>query len=93
MLVDTLNFLGYNKDNEKAQQVQEDTDTHTPHKMCERTQGGVLMTEQAKEARRAYKREWAKNNPEKVKASQERYWQRRAERHAAEQQTSESGRA
>lgn len=32
----------------------------------------------AKEARRQYKRQWAKNNPEKVKAQQERYWAKRA---------------
>lgn len=37
------------------------------------------MTEAAKEARRAYRREWARKNPDKVKASQERYWLRRAE--------------
>ena len=36
------------------------------------------MNEQAKEARRAYKRQWAKRNPEKVKAQQERYWTRKA---------------
>lgn len=36
------------------------------------------MNEQAKEARRAYKRQWAKQNPEKVKAQQERYWARKA---------------
>ena len=37
------------------------------------------MTEQAKEMRKAYKREWAKKNPDKVKAAQERYWQKKAE--------------
>lgn len=36
------------------------------------------MNEQAKAARRAYKREWAKRNPEKVKAQQERYWEKKA---------------
>lgn len=36
------------------------------------------MTEQANEARRAYKRQWAKNNPEKIRAQQERYWAKRA---------------
>lgn len=36
------------------------------------------MTEQAKEARRAYKREWAKKNRDKVKAAQERYWTKKA---------------
>lgn len=36
------------------------------------------MTEQAKEARRAYKREWQRRNRDKVKAAQERYWNRKA---------------
>lgn len=34
--------------------------------------------EAAKEARRAYKRQWARDNPEKVKAAQQRYWAKRA---------------
>ena len=41
------------------------------------------MTEAAKEARRAYKRAWTKNNPDKIRAQQERYWNRRAMREAA----------
>lgn len=44
----------------------------------------MAMTEQAKEARRAYKREWNRKNPEKVRAAQERYWTRKAQ---AAQQT------
>lgn len=36
------------------------------------------MNEQAKEMRRAYKREWNRRNPGKVKAAQERYWSRKA---------------
>lgn len=36
------------------------------------------MDEKAKEARRAYKREWNRKNKDKVKASQERYWARKA---------------
>lgn len=36
------------------------------------------MNEAAKEARRAYRREWARKNPDKVKASTERYWERKA---------------
>lgn len=32
----------------------------------------------AREAANAYKREWAKRNPEKVKAAQRRYWTKRA---------------
>lgn len=41
------------------------------------------MTEQAKEARRAYKRQWARDNPEKVKQQQARYWEKKAEQAAA----------
>lgn len=37
------------------------------------------MNEKAKNARNAYKRAWAKKNPDKVKASQARYWERRAD--------------
>lgn len=37
------------------------------------------MDERAKEARRAYKREWNRRNPDKVRAIQERYWSRKAE--------------
>ena len=36
------------------------------------------MTEQAKEARRAYKRKWSRENRDKVRAQQERYWTRKA---------------
>lgn len=38
----------------------------------------------ATEARRAYKRAWAAKNPDKVKAQQERYWQKRAAEATAE---------
>ena len=41
--------------------------------------GGREMDERAKEARRAYKREWNRRNPDKVRAIQERYWSRKAE--------------
>ena len=41
------------------------------------------MNEQAKEARRAYKREWNRKNKDKVKAAQERYWNRKAQQAAA----------
>jgi len=37
-----------------------------------------LMTEEAKEARRAYKREWNRNNKDKIKAAQARYWEKQA---------------
>lgn len=42
------------------------------------------MTEAAKEARRQYKREWNRKNRDKVRAAQERYWNKRA---AAQNQT------
>lgn len=44
------------------------------------------MNEAAKEARRKYVREWQRNNKDKVKAAQERYWTRKAQA-AAEQAT------
>lgn len=37
------------------------------------------MTDKAKEARRAYKRQWQRNNPDRVKKYQENYWNKRAE--------------
>lgn len=40
------------------------------------------MTDAAKEARRAYKRAWNKANPERVKAYQENYWNKKAEQAA-----------
>ena len=36
------------------------------------------MTEQAKAARRAYKKEWQRKNPEKVKQYAARYWEKKA---------------
>lgn len=36
------------------------------------------MSDKAKELRRAYKREWNRKNKDKVKAAQERYWQKKA---------------
>lgn len=44
------------------------------------------MNEQAAEARRAYKRQWARNNPDKVKAQQERYWTKKAAEIAEQQE-------
>lgn len=37
------------------------------------------MSEAAREARNAYKRKWAKENPDKVKAATRRYWERKAQ--------------
>lgn len=36
------------------------------------------MEEKAKEARRAYKREWNRKNRDKVKAAQARFWAKKA---------------
>lgn len=44
------------------------------------------MTEAAKEARRAYKRRWNQQNKDKVKAAQDRYWERKAAKAAEDQQ-------
>ena len=33
----------------------------------------------AAEARRAYMRQWRRNNPDKVRAQQERYWAKKGE--------------
>lgn len=37
------------------------------------------MSEAAREARNAYKRKWAKDNPDKVKAATRRYWEKKAQ--------------
>lgn len=36
------------------------------------------MDEKAKELRRAYRREWYQKNKDKAKASNERYWMKKA---------------
>ncbi len=52
------------------------------------------MTEEAKAARRSYKRKWAKEHPEKVKQHQERYWQKKAAKASGtEEKTEEQGEA
>lgn len=40
--------------------------------------------EKIKAAKRRYDREWRKKNPEKVKAIQERYWLRKAQKMESE---------
>ena len=46
------------------------------------------MTAEAAEARRAYKRKWAADHPEKVKEYQRRYWTKKgAEAAASEAET------
>lgn len=47
------------------------------------------MTEQARAARRAYKREWNRKNRDKVAAAQRRYWEKKARAAAQDQQTDE----
>lgn len=44
------------------------------------------MNEKAREARRAYKRKWAHDNPDKVRAAQERYWKKKAAEAAGEKE-------
>ena len=44
------------------------------------------MTEEAKNARRAYRRKWYAANKDKAKAATERYWERKANRPAAAEQ-------
>jgi hypothetical protein len=49
------------------------------------------MTDAAREARRAYKREWNRANRDKVKAAQARYWDKKAREAAeAEQATADN---
>ena len=45
----------------------------------------MILSEQAKEARRKYKREWARKNPDKVRAATARHWEKVAAREAAQQ--------
>lgn len=37
-----------------------------------------IEEKRARDARNAYRREWAKRNPEKIRAAQMRYWAKRA---------------
>lgn len=39
----------------------------------------TVLTDAAKEARKAYRREWAHKNPDKVKAHQATYWAKKAQ--------------
>lgn len=47
------------------------------------------MTEKAKELRRAYKREWNRKNRDKCRATEVRYWERKAAAAAQDQTTDE----
>ena len=44
----------------------------------------MALDEAALEARRAYQREWRRKNKDKVKAQNERYWQRKAQQKAVQ---------
>ena len=48
------------------------------------------MTDEAKAARNAYRREWYRKNPEKRKEYQARYWAKKAA--SERQKTAENGR-
>ncbi|MEE3499353.1 MAG: hypothetical protein VZS12_09525 [Ruminococcus bromii] len=52
-----------------------------------------MMTPEARESRKAYKREWAKKNPDKIRQYQETYWEKKAQEAAAEnaESTTEEG--
>lgn len=45
----------------------------------------ATLSRAAKEARREYQRNWQRNNKDKVRAAQNRYWEKKAQ--AAEQLT------
>lgn len=49
------------------------------------------MTEEAKALRREYEKKWRKANPEKVKAKNQRYWERKVERMKQEAATQQEG--
>ena len=44
----------------------------------------TTVHDKAKELRREYARKWRANNPDKVKAANERYWLKQAEKAAKE---------
>lgn len=48
------------------------------------------LEELAREAQREYHKEWRRKNPDKVRAKNERYWRRRAERMKAEKEAASS---
>lgn len=51
------------------------------------------MTPEAINARREYKRQWAKANPDKVRAQQERYWAKKADAAKRDETQHEADRA
>ena len=51
------------------------------------------MTPEAINARREYRRKWAKENPDKVRAQQERYWAKKADMAKRDEAQHETDRA
>jgi len=49
----------------------------------------MTMSAEAKEARNRYLREWRKSNPESVKKHQANYWEKIADKQAAEEKVSQ----
>lgn len=58
---------------------------------AQEVKGVSLMNEAAKEARRAYRRQWAKDHPENVKRWQENYWNKKAAEAAEKAASNEGG--
>ena len=50
-----------------------------------------IVDNAAKKARNAYARKWRAENKDKVKAANERYWLRRAEREMEQQKSKQKG--
>lgn len=46
--------------------------------MAHHVSPGSDLSEEAKKARREYRREWNRKNRDKVKAAQNRFWERKA---------------
>lgn len=46
----------------------------------------MTLTQEALEARRAYKREWNRKNKDKLREYNERYWQKKAEQAAEKEE-------
>lgn len=54
-------------------------EVYIKYKKCKKKERyKISMDEKALEARRAYKRKWARENRDKVRAAQERYWKKKA---------------
>lgn len=51
------------------------------------------LQELARQERNKYAKEWRKNNPNKVKAANQRYWERKAAKRREEVNGSDNGKA